>query len=526
MASWGVTNPAEARRKGVEWPDQNGDASFDDIWGWQDVHAEWAEEIEESHPAVSALIQATRLIHSDSHAAYLSYMAVRLIELRRVLKPSGSIYLHCDDTASHYLKALMDAVFGPLWYRAGIYWKRHGGRSDSNTWGTITDSILMYASPEFKTKPLYGKPAAQRTKTDSRGEYKVNILTGAGVTGGKSGQPWGGYDPTAKGRHWAVPKAAGRGTYGDWIATQIPGFADVEDQHERLDLMDDHGFVHWSATGNPYLKIYLAADRGVRVNNIWDDLTKAAGRERTGYPTQKPVALAARIIEASSDPGDVVLDPFAGCAYVPVAAEGLGRQWIACDISVRAMTVVRRQFNKFRFSVDGAPVVVKKGEMSQAALLADADVTIRGPNGLPPRTDKDPQPVPRLDLPEPVYKGQLFSTAEMRELLLQASGWVAWCCGYAVRDHEGRIVETAANFQLDHLTPKTRGGRDSILNAAPVCQRCNLKKSGRPITLEHLRDELEAEGTLLAPRRLLPDLPEMQERAADLYAKRKREKGQ
>lgn len=422
MAGWGVTDRRTARRAEIEWPDQDGRASYDDIWIWQDVHVQFAEQLEQSHPTEAALINATRASHSDGLAAYLSYMTVRLLEMHRVLKPAGALFLQCDYTANSYLRLLLDTVFGKDNLRGEIFWQRAGGRAKGSqharkTFGADTDTILFYS----KT------PAS------------------------------------------------------------------------RL------------------------ADGGRSLSTLWADIPNlTSSRERTGYPTQKPVALAERIIQSSSRPGDVVLDPFAGCAYVPVAAEGLGRQWIACDISPRAMTVVKRQFNKFRYAVDGGPVLVKQGEMTQAALLADAAVSILGPDQLPERTDRDPEPPPPpLELPEPDYGGQMFKRREMLEMLLRESGWMAWCCGYAVRRPNGEIVPTADNFQLDHIDPKRAGGSEYIINRAPLCARCNGQKGGRPITLRQLREEVTEQGKLLVDSPSdLPDLGQMQRAAADLYARR------
>lgn len=456
LAEWGINDRKSAREAGMEWSPNGGEASYDDIWYWQDVHEEWADQIEKSHPAVKALIDATRLTHSDSHAAYLSYMAIRLLELRRVLKPSGSIYLHCDPTASHYLKLMMDTIFGKKNFRNEIIWAYTGPSSPKiKQFPRKHDAILWYSNGKRWTF----------NRDDMRVPYK---------------------DPKQ-----TLRKAldAGRGI--------------DQDEVERY------------------------RERGKIIENWWEDIALAVrGNERTGYPTQKPVALAERIIKASSNPGDVVLDPFAGCAYVPVSAEGLGRQWIACDISVRALTVVKRQFNKFRYSVDGGPVIVKKNEISQQALLADCDVTVRGPGQLPKRADEDPDPPPPLVLEEPVYKGQLFTRKEMLEALLEDSGWMCWCCGSANRLPDGKIVETTANFELDHIDPKFYGGGDSSLNRDPLCRSCNGRKGKRPITLRQLRDEVEADGLLMVYSRSdLPDLGEMRDKAGDRYARRKTERG-
>ena len=440
LSGWRITNRREAREKGVEWTIDEKGASYDDVWRWRDVHTKWADEIEISHPKIKALIDATRVIHSDSHAAYLSYMAIRLVEIQRVLKPTGSIYLHCDHTAGHYLKVLMDAVFGKKNFVNEIAWGYEKPRSAKKIWRNNHDVILFYSkSDEWTFNP-------QRVPTlDGRFEMRKPFKR-------PDGSVW-------------EPKEPGKQAGSWWY--DIPSFA-----------------------------------------------TRMTAKERTGYPTQKPVALAERMIKASSNPGDVVLDPFAGCAYVPVAAEGLDRQWIACDISVRALTVVRRQFNKFRYSVDEGPVIDRRGKKGEAegadqmALLATCNVTIQGPDEMPKRTDVDPEPAPvDLELEEPDYFGKIFGKQEMKTLLLADSGWMCWGCGGANRFPDGELIEVTENFHLDHIDPKSEGGEDAILNRAPLCGACNLKKGKKLIALRQFRREVEAEGRLKV--RSLEDLPDL-----------------
>ena len=302
MAAWNIHSQADARAMGIRWPEET---EYPDMWSWEEhVHNEWAEKIKESYEAVWAAIDAARATYSDSHAAYLAYMAIRLIEIQRVLKPSGSIYLHCDHTAGHYLKLLMDAIFGKDNFRNEIAWCYAGGGVPKVGFGRKHDTILFYSKS---------------------GKTKYN--------------------------------------------RQFRPYSDDS-----------------AAMGKGYIGQTLDTKRGAAMNDWWTDIKPIAGirkthKESVGYPTQKPVALAERIIRASTNKGDVVFDPFAGCAYVPVAAEGLGRQWIACDISARALTVVKRQFSKFAYSADGATIPGAGDD--QLAMLAVADVAIRGPGELP-----------------------------------------------------------------------------------------------------------------------------------------------
>ena len=239
-------------------------------------------------------------------------------------------------------------------------------------------------------------------------------------------------------------------------------------------------------------------------------------KERTGYPTQKPVALAERIILASSNPGDVVLDCFAGCAYVPVAAERNGRQWIACDISPRALTVLRRQFAKFNYAVDG------EQNIPQPALIAVANVTTRGPHQLRARNDKDP--VQRYDLkplPERAFKvpASIIPDKEMLEFLLSLSGYTAWCCGFANQRPDGSIVKTTRNFHLDHLDPKSKEGSNQIYNRVPLCPYHNIRKNQRRAHLADYRQEIANAGEMMVDQLSeLVNLAWAQQQAVDFSA--------
>ena len=233
------------------------------------------------------MIEAARYVHSEGRAAYLSYMAVRLIEIRRVLKPTGSLFLHCDDTANSYLRLLLDAVFGDENFRNEIIWSYRTGGASRTRFSSKHDTIFFYSKTAHWT---YNKPKEKSyTKSKSRKPGLIN--------------------------------------YGGGTAEFF---------------QDENGVYNF-----------------VNMRDVWDiPYIGSTDPERTGYPTQKPVALAERIINSSSNPGDVVLDPFVGCAYVPVAAERLGRQWIACDVNPRALTVVRRQFNKFHYGIADADVKI------------------------------------------------------------------------------------------------------------------------------------------------------------------------
>ena len=283
-------------------------AAFKDTWSLSDVDAEWINLIEAKHPALYRVLLAA-ITNSDK--SYLIYMAVRLLEMQRLLKPKGSIYLHCDPTMSHYLKLVMDAVFGRKAFQTEIAWKRthaHGDRVFAN----VADRILFYGQ-RCKIKDECRVPLddsyikKQFRHRDNRGRYQAIVLNGPKVSGGESGMPWRNVDPSLVGRCWSPPKT---GRYAQWINDEvIPGYQSIAGVHDRLNALDEAGMIHWSRTGNPRLKRYLRPNDGQLPSNVWTDIPplSRASKEKTDYPTQKPLALLRRIIEASSNERDMVL---------------------------------------------------------------------------------------------------------------------------------------------------------------------------------------------------------------------------
>ena len=332
--------------------------------------------------------------------------------------------------------------------------------------------------------------------------------------------PWRCIDPKTEGRHWTTPT---KGGMNDFIVKHdlIPGWPErYPSVHRRLDALDGAGLIYWPRGGDgiPRLKRYLDSTKGNAVDDIFTDIKRpeAQSAEKTGYPTQKPIALAERIILASSNPGDVVLDCFAGCAYVPVAAERNGRQWIACDISPRALTVLRRQFAKFHYAFNG------EQSADQPALITVANVTARGPHQLPQRTDE--YPLQRQDLkplPERAFKvpASVIPDREMLEFLLQLSGYTAWCCGFANRRPGGSIVETTRNFHMDHLDPKSKEGSNQVTNRAPLCPYHNIRKNQRRVHLAEYRQEIADAGEMMVDSiNDLVNLAWAEQQAMDYYA--------
>jgi len=280
---------------------------------------------------------------NPSLLAYLSYMGQRLLPMRGLLKPDGSLYLHCDPTGSHYIKILLDSIFGHRNFRAEIVWKRTSAHNSARRAGPVHDVILHYSRSERWTwnkvlQPYDGNYIENNYRhEDSSGRrYRTGDLTGSGVRDGASGQAWRGYDPTDAGRHWAVPTA-----FPPWIP-KPDDFGEMA-VGERLDYLDEAGLIYWPPKGSvPAFKRYLNPDGGVPLQDVWTDIPVALGKERIGYDTQKPVALLERIIQSSTNPGDIVFDPFCGCATTLEAAHKLERQWIGIDIAIHAIKRVAK----------------------------------------------------------------------------------------------------------------------------------------------------------------------------------------
>ena len=357
---------ALAHSHGAHHNEGIGGTRVQDFWTWDDdIHPAWKMRIQDDYPQVHSVIEAVEACATENEAAYICYMAVRLIECRRVLKPAGSIYIHCDDHANSYLRMLMDAVFEAENFRSQIVWRRATAHNDEANYGRIVDYILYYRkTDEFTWNPwdIAESKSSEKLDTaypsqDERGRFRSADLTGAGVRSGKSGKSWGNYSVTDRGRHWAVPKTS---KYAEYIEREfIPGYRDIDDPHERLDALDKAGLIHHPKQGRwPGLKRYAEADTdNLPQNLVLEPLGftnySSSGGEYTGYTTQKPLELYERIIKASSNPNDVVLDIFAGCATTAVAAEGLGRQWVACDMAYRAWTMLKRRFYLNGIALEG-----------------------------------------------------------------------------------------------------------------------------------------------------------------------------
>ena len=277
--------------------------------------------------------------------AYLSYMTERLLPMRGLLKPTGSVYLHCDPTASHYIKVMMDGIFGHRNFRNEVIWQRTASRNDAQRWGAVHDTILFYSKGDaFRWNPTFQPHDADYVSKfyrhkDSKGTYRQDHIIRTASMGARPNlvYEYKGFTP-------------------EW------GWRTVR---EKLEELDRDGRIEWSKTGRPYLKRYLHEQSGTPVRDIISDIPPISGHanERLGYATQKPMALLERIIEASSNEGDTVFDPFCGCATTLEAAHNLGRNWIGIDIAIHAIKRVAALRLRDRlglvegedFEIDGVP---------------------------------------------------------------------------------------------------------------------------------------------------------------------------
>ena len=335
--------------------------AFEDTWRWDEGAARAYQDVVEQGGRVSQAMQAFRTFLGDTDMlAYLAMMAPRLLELRRALKPTGSIYLHCDPTASHYLKLLMDGIFGPQSFRNEIIWKRTTAHSSAKKFAPIHDVLLYYAktdhatwnSPRTAYEPEYLDKYYKFDDGDGRLYWRADLCA-AGIRHGSSGKEWRGINPTDKGMHWKFTV-------------------------ERLDELDREGRIYWPKRGTmPQYKRYREELKGKSVSDLWDDIDRInpVGNERLGYPTQKPEALLERVLSSSSNEGDVVLDPFCGCGTTVATAQKLHRRWIGIDITHLAIGLIRHRLrDSYGESIESSyRVIGEPVDRSGASDLAVSD---------------------------------------------------------------------------------------------------------------------------------------------------------
>ena len=358
-------NPIEAQGKKAL-------ASFKDTWTLSDINRDEHELLADEYPALAAIIEAMGAVNGGSWKSYMIYMAVRLVEMRRILKPTGSIYLHCDPTMSHGLKLAMDAIFGVANFRNEIIWHyRTSSGAPQKHFIKNTDALLFYSQT---------------------GKYEFNMQR----------EPW----PEKTLKKWQT---------------------------------DEHGKIYRTNAGKRY---YIDPD-GKRIDNVWEITLSSRSTERIGYPTQKPLALLERIIKASSNEGDLILDPFCGCATTCVAAEKLKRQWIGIDISATAADIVKRRLE------------------SSSVVLFNAVSHFTKP---PKRTDITDTRTPNAKLRPILYRKQKRK-----------------CNGC---EHEERMEQ----MEIDHILARAKGGLDIDKNLQLLCGNCNRIKGHRG--MRYLKREL------------------------------------
>ncbi len=379
-------------------------AKFQDRWSWEiDVHQDWVDQLTDDHPHLMEAIESARYAHSDGMGAYMCFMAVRLLAMHRILKPTGSIYLHCDPTASHYLKAVMDAIFGWKNFRNEIVWCYAGGGIPSKDFPRKHDNILRYAkSKDFVYNPIYrpySEGTQQRGRTAVKGKYFSQGL-------------------------------------------------------------------------NP---------EGTPVNDWWPDvkkITSPTDPEKAGWPTQKSIELYGRIIQSGSNPGDIVLDPFAGCATTLVAAEMLDRQWVGIDIWEKAHEIVRKRLE------------------DATGFFGDVTFTDQPPE----RTDGGDVAAEAFDTPErrniPKEPWQRMSRKAMFASLAKAQSIASGLCLCAGC---GRELE-APFMELDHMTPRADRGANDMSNRILLCRPCNGRKNAN-LTMSGLFKENRKVGWMLDEQR-------------------------
>ena len=334
-------------------------AAFDDTWHWGIESEDAYHEVVTSGGKLADLLSALRqFLGTNDMMAYLTMMAIRLKELHRVLKPTGSIYLHCDPTASHYLKLVLDAIFGQENYKNEVIWKRANAHNDPQRYGRITDRLLYYA----KTKgcswntlhtPYRNAYYESHFKKDDSGRWYRTVPLDAPRHG--EGSPallyeWKGKLPAAT-RTWAI-------------------------RREKMEEYEKEGRLRYTRTGTPTLLQYADEMAGVPLQDIWTDIppVNPQARERLGYPTQKPEALLERIIEASCNEGDIVLDPFCGCGTAIAVAERLHRRWIGIDITHLSIALMKhRLHDSFAEELSPYEVVGDPKDLAGARALAEQD---------------------------------------------------------------------------------------------------------------------------------------------------------
>lgn len=413
-------------------------SKFQDRWSWKrDARQEWIDQIKDDCPRAMVAIEVARSTHSDGMGAFLCFMAARLLEMRRVLKPSGSIYMHCDPTASHYLKAVMDAIFGWRSFQNEIVWHYRKWTNAASHFQRNHDVILFYTAGKSDAKATFNEIMVDPAEGQAAAIDKGHCAGAAQTPSGESKpQPLG-----------CSQRAA-----------------DKLVRDGKPDMSKHGAVVGRDGQAKP------------EATDVWKmQFLHSQSKERVGYPTQKPVQLYERIINASSNKGDIVLDPFAGSATTLVAAERLGRQWVGIDLWDNSRAVVLKRL--------GQEGLVSEGEEKTSLLDKEVHFTSEPPT----RTDEKEAlglvPCAIKGMKEP--RGVKWSRAEMRKYLLKRHGSRCQGCD--------RTFDDPRYLELDHNTPRSDGGLNHVSNRILLCGPCNKVKSNQ-YTLSGLRRRNQKEG--------------------------------
>ena len=410
---------------------------FRDTWSWNDAKEEWLDQLENDWPTISQLITVAKA-HSGGMAGYLAFMSVRVIEMHRILRNEGSLYLHCDPTAGAYLRNLLDCVFGAQNFRNEIVWQRKVGVKHNlarKRMPSSHDNVLYYVrssraayQPQFTP---YSDEYLNKTykHTDQRGRYATFPCTN---------------------------DAGGNKTYTFRGITRAWRFAP-----ETMQQMYDDGLLVQATADSPFrYKKYLGAGDGVKVDDCWIDIPQVGGHENTGWQTQKPLSLLERIIKGSSSEGDIVFDPFCGCGTALVAAETLGRRWVGADDDANAVDVIRERLANLTGGVTDAP-----------QMQNPVDVLYRPPQRTIVENGKVLQ-----DPTGTIVARKPSDRMTNREIRARLEEWQT--------ENDGLITCPACterlkprHFHVDHINPKSLGGRNRIDNRILICGACNLDKS-------------------------------------------------
>ncbi|MGL4560909.1 MAG: DNA methyltransferase [Brevinema sp.] len=391
--------------------------------------------LKEKHENLYNFLELSQYIGNVSNKYYLTYMAIRLLEMKRILKDTGSIYLHCDNTMGHYLKLLLDVIFGETNFLGEIIWKRtssaqKGSQFESKTWGTNVDSIFSYS----KTSSYSLKTIREITQEEINQKFFLQDE--------KTGERY--YDDSS--HLWRNQGMGVRPNLCyEWKGFKNPHPSGWRLSKERLEEEYQKGNIVIKDNGKLERRKYLKDYKGVPIGNLWVDINLPIGDERVGYPTQKPLALLERIINASCPEGGIVLDPFCGCATTCVAAEKLGKEWIGIDISKKAFELVNIRLHK---------------EVANPEKLFQHQNSLIFREDIPDRTDRDAKKL--IGKYKKEIKTQLYGTQ---------AGVCAGC-----KDHF-RIE----NLAIDHIIPQAKGGSDHEDNLQLLCTYCNSIKGDRPM---------------------------------------------